>query len=188
MNRQTGVPRESTRAGDKITRRFSTHEPSANGMYLFLRSLWFVRNAVALRCSPNNYITRARHERKETPKQEELGCSADSQNTISRLEERSRRSRARKRYTFPFSACKPVFHTQTNILPPQKQKLQDPPPIPQRARRPQIPRRSRPHPRLNRSRLVHRARLRARLRRRARQMGEPRPRRPRSRRRHRRLL
>jgi hypothetical protein len=111
MNRQTGVPRESTRAGDKITRRFSTHEPSANGMYLFLRSLWFVRNAVALRCSPNNYITRARHERKETPKQEELGCSADSQNTISRLEERSRRSRARKPYTFPFSASISVFHT-----------------------------------------------------------------------------
>lgn len=37
MNRQTGVPRESTKLG----RRFSTHEPSANGMYSWLFSFAF---------------------------------------------------------------------------------------------------------------------------------------------------
>jgi hypothetical protein len=139
MNRNTGAPRIST----KIARRFSTHEPSANGTFASLSSVWICVAwvtciTVASSIKLLSKATVAQPTRKHVSK---FFCRY----SIPRKEEEVEERRAQ----IEGIAAANVARNQ----------LQDPPPIPQRTRRPQVARRSRPHTGFNRCNLVHGARL-----------------------------
>jgi hypothetical protein len=158
-------------------RRFSTHEPSASGMYSWLFSLLFFPLGVSASMTSSSCANRALLLLLYKRLEDICLC----------LHRTSPNNRSVLHSSLP-TGVQHVLSVGPKLTRTPRNELQDPYAIPQRSRRPQVARGARPHARLDRRCLVHRTSLRARLPRRTRAMGEPGPGRARGRGRYRGLL